>query len=160
MKTKGIIAHIILTAALPCFLTISCGTQNKVSYTPTIDKIQARGTLLVGTTGDYRPLSYKEPETGEYWGFGIDVAGEIAGSLGVSVSYVPTSWPTLSSDVQNDTRLAAPLLEKPFTRGQIGVLMRKGQDDLLKKVNEKIRGLKSSGELKELHEKYGLIYGY
>ena len=262
----------ILTALVLCSVVISCGTLKRASGTPTIDKIQARGTLLVGTTGDYRPLSYKEPETGVYWGFGIDVAGEIAGSLGVSVSYVPTSWPTLSADVQspdlfdfaiggititdarletmdmsegylcngktilcrkedagkfksqedlnrpdvrvmvnpgglnekfardnlpdctliiyekneeiptkiaegeadvmiteiteapwyvqNDTRLAAPLLEKPFTRGQIGVLMRKGQDDLLKKVNEKIRELKSSGELKELHEKYGLIYGY
>ena len=29
--------------------------------------------------------------------------------------------------VQNDTHLAAPLLDKPFTRGQIGVLMRKGR---------------------------------
>ena len=62
--------------------------------------------------------------------------------------------------VQNDTRLAAPLLDKPFTRGQIGVLMRKGQDDLLKEVNSKIREMKSSGRLKELHDKYGLVYGY
>jgi len=33
--------------------------------------------------------------------------------------------------VQNDPRLAAPLIENPFTHGEIGVLMRKGQDDLL-----------------------------
>lgn len=90
----------ILPVFILCFIAIGCGSQKRVSSTPTLDKIQKRGTLLVGTTGDYRPLSYKEPGTGEYWGFGIDVAGEIAGSLGVSISYVPTSWPTLSADVQ------------------------------------------------------------
>ena len=62
--------------------------------------------------------------------------------------------------VNNDTRLSAPLLDQPFSRGQIGVLMRKGQDDLLKKVNEIIREMKSNGKLKGLHDKYGLIYGY
>lgn len=261
-----------LSALILCSVAVGCGTQRSVSSTPTLDKIQKRGTLLVGTTGDYRPLSYKEPGTGEYWGFGIDVAGEIAGSLGVSISYVPTSWPTLSADVQtpelfdfaiggititdarlqsmdmsegylcngktilcrkeeadkyksledldkpevrvmvnpgglnekfarenlpsctlivfekneeipskvaageadvmiteiteapwyvqNDTRLAAPLLGTPFTRGQIGVLMRKGQEDLLKKVNAKIQEMKSDGKLKGLHDKYGLVYGF
>ena len=56
-------------------------------------------TVLVGTTGDYRPLSYREPETGEYWGFCLDVAGEIAKAMDATVSYVPTSWPTLTADV-------------------------------------------------------------
>ncbi|MBR6347275.1 MAG: transporter substrate-binding domain-containing protein, partial [Bacteroidales bacterium] len=85
-----------LQALLLCFVAIGCGPH----YTPTLEKIQERGTLLVGTTGDYRPLSYKEPITGEYWGFCIDVAEEMARELGVSASYVPTSWPTLSADVQ------------------------------------------------------------
>ena len=62
--------------------------------------------------------------------------------------------------VRNDPRLAAPLLDRPFTRGQIGVLMRKGQDDLMKAVNEKITEMKADGSLKALHEKYGLVYGY
>ena len=62
--------------------------------------------------------------------------------------------------VRNDSRLAAPLLDSPFTRGQIGILMRKGQDDLLKKVNSIIKEMKSGGKLKDLHDKYGLVYGY
>ena len=62
--------------------------------------------------------------------------------------------------VRNDSRLAAPLLDSPFTRGQIGILMRKGQDDLLKKVNSIIKEMKSDGKLKDLHDKYGLVYGY
>jgi cyclohexadienyl dehydratase len=94
----------ILSALVIGVSLISCGTSKKVYGTPAIDRIQERGTLLVGTTGDYRPLSYREPETGEYWGFGIDVAGEIADKLGVSISYVPTSWPTLTADVLDPER--------------------------------------------------------
>ena len=62
--------------------------------------------------------------------------------------------------VQNDTRLAAPLLDKPFTRGQIGVLMRKGQEDLMDVVNATVRQMKADGSLRRLHHKYGLIYAY
>lgn len=269
---KLLLAVAVLCSVVAILVASGCGTQKRAAASPTIEMIQKRGILLVGTTGDYRPLSYKEPGTGGYWGFGIDVAGVIADRLGVSVSYVPTSWPTLSADVQNpelfdfaiggititdtrletmdmsegylcngktilcrkeeagryrsledinrpevrvmvnpgglnekfarerlpecslivfdkneeipgkvaageadvmiteiteapwyvrnDSRLAAPLLEQPFTRGQIGVLMRKGKEDLLKQVNKTLQEMKSDGSLKSLHEKYGLIYGY
>ena len=60
--------------------------------------------------------------------------------------------------VQTDTRLAAPLLNAPFTHGEIGVLMRKGQDDLLALVNSIIAQMKADGTLRRLHDKYGLIY--
>ena len=237
-----------------------------------VREIVDRGTILIGTTGDYRPLSFREAD-GSYWGFGIEVAGEIAARLGVSVKFVGTSWPTLTADVlaepqqfdlaiggititeerreimlmsegylgngktilcrasdaerfrsladidkpevrvmvnpgglnekfalqnlthasitvhqkneeipslvaegkadvmiteiteapyyvQTDSRLAAPLLNEPFTDGEIGVLMRKGQDDLLEIVNATIRQLKADGTLRRLHEKYGLVYSY
>ena len=38
--------------------------------------------------------------------------------------------------------------------------MRKGQDDLLQLVNDVISQMKSDGTLRQLHEKYGLVYGY
>jgi len=62
--------------------------------------------------------------------------------------------------VQTDPRLAAPLLDAPFTHGEIGVLMRQGQDDLLALVNSIIRQMKSDGTLRQLTEKYGLVYAY
>ena len=237
-----------------------------------VAEIVERGTLLVGTTGDYRPLSFCEPD-GTYWGFGIDIAKEIAKYLGVETSFVKTSWSTLTDDVlaepqifdlaiggititdtrretmlmsegylangktilcraseaerfcsladidkpevtvmvnpgglnekfanenlthanivvhqkneeiptlvaegaadvmiteiteatyyvQTDNRLAAPLLNAPFTHGEIGVLMRKGQEDLLQMVNNVICQMKSNGSLRKLHEKYGLVYAY
>lgn len=237
-----------------------------------VAEIVERGTILIGTTGDYRPLSFCEPD-GTYWGFGIEVAGEIAKRLGVSIQFVPTSWPTLTADVlaepqkfdlaiggititdtrretmlmsegylangktilcraseagryesladidkpevtvmvnpgglnekfanenlahanivvhqkneeiptliaegkadvmiteiteapyyvQADSRLAAPLLNAPFTHGEIGVLMQKGQEDLLQMVNNVISQMKKDGSLRKLHEKYGLVYAY
>ena len=231
-----------------------------------------RGTILFGTTGDYRPLSFREAD-GTYWGFGIDVANEIAKRLGVNIAFKKTSWPALTADVlanpqmfdlaiggititdarretmlmsdgylangktilcraseadryksladidkpevtvmvnpgglnekfanenlihanivvhqkneeipslvaegaadvmiteiteapyyvKTDTRLAAPLLNAPFTRGEIGVLMQKGHADLLQLVNLCLRQMKSDGTLRKLHEKYGLVYAY
>jgi len=46
------------------------------------------------------------------------------------------------------------------THGEIGVLMRKGQDDLLQLVNDVISQMKRDGSLRRLHEKYGLVYEY
>ena len=238
----------------------------------TVAKIVARGKILIGTTGDYRPLSFCEPD-GSFWGFGIEVAKEIAARLGIDTEFVKTSWPTLTADVlanpqmfdlaiggititdarretmlmsegylangktilcrtseaeryksiqdldkpevrvmvnpgglnekfanenlphatiivhqkneeipslvaegkadvmiteiteapyyvKTDNRLAAPLLDKPFTHGEIGVLMRKGQDDLLQFVNAVIRQMKKDGTLRKLHEKYNLVYAW
>lgn len=239
----------------------------------TIATIVERDTIYIGTTGDYRPLTFYEPSISEYWGFAIDLSQEIADRIDVKIKFVGTSWPTLTADVlaepqifdfaiggititdtrkenmdmsdgylgngktilcraseadryrsladinksevrvmvnpgglnekfanenltqaiiivhpkneeiptliaegeadimiteiteapyyvQIDNRLEAPLLNEPFTHGQIGVLMRKGQDDLLQMINNIIRQLKEDGTLRQLHEKYELVYTY
>ena len=269
-----LVVAIALLSGTVSFCSCSANEDNatEIVNQPTISRIQERGTLLAGTTGDYRPLSFREDD-GTYWGFGIEVAGEIAKRLGVGLQFVPTSWPTLSADVQaepqtfdlaiggititdarretmlmsdgylangktilcraedanryrsladidkpevrvmvnpgglnekfananlthaaiivhqkneeiptliaegkadvmiteiteapyyvqTDPRLAAPLINEPFTHGEIGVLMRKGQEDLLQLVNDIIRQMKSDGSLRLLHEKYGLVYAY
>ena len=265
-----------------CFLTVLLTLYSSTVFAACSDRderdngkvaeIVERGALLVGTTGDYRPLSFRE-EDGTYWGFGIEVAQEIARHLNVEIEFVKTSWPTLTADVQaepqlfdmaiggititdarcetmlmsegylangktilcratetnrfqsladidkpevrvmvnpgglnekfanenlkhatiivhqkneeipslvaegeadvmiteiteapyyvkTDTRLAAPLMNEPFTHGKIGVLMRKGQEDLMDVVNTTIRKMKSDGTLRRLHEKYGLVYAF
>jgi len=265
---------ILYSALFAVFVLFSCSSNNDNSQdNGVVDEIVQRGCLLVGTTGDYRPLTYCEPETGEYWGFCIEMAHEIADRIGVRVEFVATSWPALTADVlaepqrfdlaiggititdtrrelmdmsdgylangktilcrtedaerfrsladidrsevrvmvnpgglnekfarerlthaeivvydrneeiptrvaegaadvmiteiteapyyvQHDERLAAPLLSEPFTHGEIGVLMRCGQDDLLHLVNDVIRQMKADGTLKQLHEKYGLVYAF
>lgn len=63
-----------------------------------LDGIRERGVLRVGTAGDYKPMSFLDPETGTYWGFDTELAADLAASLGVEIEYVPTSWPTLMED--------------------------------------------------------------
>ena len=56
-----------------------------------------------------------------------------------------------------DERLAAPLINDPFTHGQLGVLMPKGSEALLEYVNEFLANERESGRLEELAQQY--IYG-
>lgn len=63
-----------------------------------LEDIAARGTIRVGTTGDYRPMSYKDRETGQYEGFDVELSQKLADSLHVQVEFVPTTWKTLSAD--------------------------------------------------------------
>ena len=235
----------------------------------TVEEIRARGVLRVGTAGDYRPMSYLDPETNACEGFDAELAEDLAASLGVAVEYVRTSWPTLMEDtlagkfdlavcgitvtdarkekalmsegylgngktvlcraedagkytsleainrpevrvmenpgglnekfvrenlpdatliihdvnqeipglvaageadvmiteileagyyVGQDSRLAAPLIFEPFTQGQLGVLLPKGSEDLLRFVNSFLAEEQASGRLDALAEEY--IYRY
>ena len=64
----------------------------------TVKEIKERGFIRVGTAGDYCPMSFLNPETGNYEGFDADLAEDLAASLGVKVKFVPTSWPALMAD--------------------------------------------------------------
>ena len=63
-----------------------------------LEMIRARGTIRVGTAGDYQPMSYLNPETGLYEGFDAELAEDLAEALGVDLEYVETSWPTMMED--------------------------------------------------------------
>jgi cyclohexadienyl dehydratase len=65
-----------------------------------LEDIEARGTIRIGTTGDYIPMSYLNPATGNYEGIDAELAELIAASLGVEIEYVPTTWPTLAADTE------------------------------------------------------------
>lgn len=67
-----------------------------------LDEVIARGTLRVGSTGDYRPFSYRDPATGQFQGIDIEMAGQLAKALGVKLEIVATSWPTLMKDFGED----------------------------------------------------------
>jgi len=65
-----------------------------------LEEIATRGTIRIGTTGDYIPMSWLNPATGQYEGIDAELSKIIADSLGVAIEYVPTTWPTLSADMQ------------------------------------------------------------
>ncbi|WP_319434006.1 transporter substrate-binding domain-containing protein [Mycobacterium sp. RTGN5] len=55
--------------------------------------------LKVCTTGDYPPLTYRDPATGQYSGVDIDMANDLAAHLGRQPVFVATTWPTLMADL-------------------------------------------------------------
>ena len=59
--------------------------------------VRAAGVLRVGTTGDYKPFAFREPD-GSYRGADITMARQLATDLGVKVEFVPTVWAKLSED--------------------------------------------------------------
>jgi len=63
-----------------------------------LEQILQRGSLKIGTTGDYRPFTALDKATGEYSGFDVDLALALAAALGVKAEFVPTSWPNLAKD--------------------------------------------------------------
>ncbi len=68
-----------------------------------LDRIIARGTLRVGTTVDYKPFSYANTAGVQgVAGLDIDLAQNLADSLGVSLVIVKTSWPTLMADLAHN----------------------------------------------------------
>lgn len=55
--------------------------------------------LRICTTGDYPPLTYRDPATGQYSGVDIDMSTDLAAHLGRPPVFVATSWPTLMADL-------------------------------------------------------------
>ncbi|KGY11452.1 cyclohexadienyl dehydratase [Vibrio tubiashii] len=64
-----------------------------------LQEILDKGVLRVGTTGDWNPMTMKDPATNSYRGFDIDVTTELAKDLGVKVEYVATDWKTLVNGI-------------------------------------------------------------
>ncbi|WP_164658689.1 transporter substrate-binding domain-containing protein [Tropicibacter sp. Alg240-R139] len=64
-----------------------------------LNEILDGGVLKVGTTGDWNPMTLRDPATNSYKGFDIDVMNQLAADLGVEVEFVPTDWKTLVNGV-------------------------------------------------------------
>jgi cyclohexadienyl dehydratase len=62
-----------------------------------LDAVRARGTLRVGTTGDYKPFTFRSAD-GTYSGADVVMAEHLAKELQVKLEFVPTTWSTLLPD--------------------------------------------------------------
>ena len=88
----------ILVVSLSVFLFVFILSYKLNNTRDTVQKIKERGEILVGTTGDYQPMSYLNPKTTTYVGFDIELIEDLAKDLNVKVKYIPTTWPTLMED--------------------------------------------------------------
>ena len=89
----------MLRAIFTLFLLLFLTNANAESR---LQKVLNSGELRVGTTGDWDPMSMKDPATNKYKGFDIDVMNELAKDMGVKVKFVPTDWKTIVSGITAD----------------------------------------------------------
>ncbi len=62
-------------------------------------EVLRRGTIRIGTTGDFNPMSFRNPGSNEYVGFDIEAMTEFAKDLGVKIEWVPTEWATIVAGI-------------------------------------------------------------
>lgn len=87
------------TASLPLQETASI--TNVPITNSILDDIIKKGVLKVGTTGDFKPFSYQlDVNSNVFYGVDIELAKDLAASLGAKVEFVKTSWPTLLTDLE------------------------------------------------------------
>ncbi|MEX0286583.1 MAG: transporter substrate-binding domain-containing protein [Paracoccaceae bacterium] len=78
---------------------LSLGMAVGASAESALNDILDSGVLKFGTTGDWNPMSVRDPASNSYKGYDIDVANELAKDLGVEVEFVATDWKTLVNGV-------------------------------------------------------------
>ncbi len=101
--------RILLTGLIVILLTFTAACTNGSNGTvdnnssgetrSTLQTILERGTIRVGTTGDFNPMSFKDPATGDYAGHDIEMVKQLASDMGVEVEWVATDWKNLVSGV-------------------------------------------------------------
>ena len=91
MKT---LSNVLAFALALTFSAVTAAADSSILH-----KVLDAGELRVGTTGDFNPMSFKDPATKEYRGHQIDAAKQLAKDLGVKVKFVPTDWKTLINGV-------------------------------------------------------------
>ena len=68
----------------------------RIDTEASLARIKRVGVIRVGTTGDYAPFS--SDRDGVLTGFDVSLAIDLAHHLGVKISFVRTTWPTLMDD--------------------------------------------------------------
>jgi polar amino acid transport system substrate-binding protein len=66
-----------------------------------VDAVRARGVLRIPGILNEDPYFNKDPRTGEWRGFAIEMARDIAKTIGVKLEVVESTWPNSILDVQS-----------------------------------------------------------
>ena len=96
---KKLLALLLAAAtAAALLLPASASAQAKSK----LNQILERGTLRVGTTGDFNPMSMRDPANNALTGFDIEAMQQLAADMGVKVEFVPAEWATLVNGIAAD----------------------------------------------------------
>lgn len=89
----------VLHILIVYLITVAMVLPGYAAQKSRLHRILEEGVLRVGTTGDWNPMTLKDPATNSYKGFDIDVMNELARDMGVKVKFVPAEWKTIVSGI-------------------------------------------------------------
>jgi cyclohexadienyl dehydratase len=92
---KPIELRILLIACAVPLLAGAMASLARAQDKSHLNVILEANTLRVGTTGDFNPMSIRDPASNTFKGLEIDAANQLAKDLGVKLELVPTDWTTL-----------------------------------------------------------------
>jgi polar amino acid transport system substrate-binding protein len=151
-------------------VTLLAAAGSIAAHADTLDDIKARGTMIVGGKGDYKPFGFREAD-GRIVGFAVELAQDAADKLGVKLEIVPTTAANMIQFLQqgkidviiaamNDTperRKVIYIVDPGYYASGANVLARKSAsirswDDL---KGKKICAVQGAFYNKPVQEKYG-----
>lgn len=160
---------ILMMAAI--FLLSACGNSAKTSSEPanSLEVVEERGTLVIATTGDYRPFTYLDTDN-ELTGYDIEWGKAIAEKMGVEAKFETGEFAGLipgltqgkfdlvmSSVHINEDRKKSVDFSDPYAMDGAVVLVKKGKFNLAgpEDIDGLIIGVNSGSNWEKLVEEIG-----
>lgn len=99
-KRRDLAKSILAAGAVAAIASTAAKAQTPAPASGSrLTQILARGSVRVGTTGDFNPMSFRDVTANEYKGFDIEAMTQLAKDLGVKVEWVATDWASLVAGV-------------------------------------------------------------
>lgn len=139
-------------AALALAVSVSAVAKESL-----IDRINAKGTITVGTEGTYAPFTYHD-ESGKLTGYDVEVTRAVAEKLGVKVDFKETQWDAMLAGlkgerfdlVANQVALTTPERQATFDKSEAyswsGAALLARQDSTLAQPAD-VKGVKTAQTL-------------
>jgi polar amino acid transport system substrate-binding protein len=136
-----------VTAGAALALCIALGVGPAAAQT--LDKIKARGVIVVGSKADYKPFGFRDP-SGAIVGFEPDMAKDVADKLGVKLELEPVVSSNRMQFLQQGKidLMIATMNDKPDRRQVVGIIEPSYYASGVSVLANKKAGLKTWEQLK------------
>ncbi|WP_308017478.1 amino acid ABC transporter substrate-binding protein [Neisseria bergeri] len=122
-----------------------------------IERINNKGTVIVGTEGTYAPFTYHDKD-GKLTGYDVEVTRAVAEKLGIKVEFKETQWDSMMAGlkagrfdvVANQVGLTSPERQATFDKSEpyswSGAVLVARKDSNIKSIDD-IKGVKTAQSL-------------
>jgi cyclohexadienyl dehydratase len=94
--------HLPAAAAAAAALALPIQAQAQATGSGKLAALQSAGRIRFGTTGDFNPMSFRDPASRQYRGHQIECAEQLARDMNLRPEFVATDWRTLINGLQAD----------------------------------------------------------